>query len=251
MPPRLKLPSLASVAALAVVCTTASLGAWQLQRAGEKATAQAARDAALAAPPLRIGPDTAGTPVSDDRRVELVGRFEPGGTLFLDNRTHRGVAGFHVLTPMRPDGGGPVVMVLRGWVGRELRDRTRPLAFDTPGGTVRIEGLAVRELAQPMLLAEPAPTDGPLLQRFDLDAWRRARGGTAAPFVVRQTSSLDDGLVREWVQPGASVDRHHGYAAQWFTMSVLAALVWWRLAALHRRGRARGGSVSGPGGGMP
>ncbi len=234
----MKPPSIPSIAAFAVIALTASLGAWQLQRADEKALAQAMRDAALAAPSVRLGAAPIDADALWDRRVELVGRFDPAGTLLLDNRTHRSVAGFHVLTPLRLDEGGRTVMVLRGWVARDVRDRTRPLAFGTPAGTVRVEGLALRVLPQPIVLGGGTDTGDPgtaVIQRFDLDAWRRTRAPDAAPVVVRQTSALDDGLAREWVQPGAGVDRHRGYAAQWFAMSAATAVGWWALAFRRRR----------------
>ena len=74
--------------------------------------------------------------------------------------------------------GGQTVMVLRGWVARELRDRTRPMPFVTPDGPIRIEGVALSGLPQPMVLggadssAEPGSS---VIQRFDLDSWRAAQ----------------------------------------------------------------------------
>lgn len=230
----------ALVAALSVIVLTASLGVWQLRRAAEKATAQAARDAALAEPPLRLGEGGGPAAGLDGRRVELVGRFEPSGTLLLDNRTQGGVAGFHVLTPMRVGEDGPGVMVLRGWVARDVRDRTKTLPFSTPAGPVRIEGLALAELPQPIVLGgdDGRPAAGTsIVQRFDLEAWRRARGTDTIGVVVRQVSALDDGLLRDWVQPGSGVDRHHGYAAQWFALSALTAVMAWRAAVRTRRRR--------------
>lgn len=134
-------------------------------------------------------------------------------------------------------------MVLRGWVARDVRDRTRALAYATPTGPVRIEGLAVAELPQPIVLRDDgtglAP-DATIVQRFDLEAWRRTRAPDAAPVVVRQTSVLDDDLQRDWVQPGTGVDRHYGYAVQWFALSALTAVMGWRAAKGSRRGRTDG-----------
>lgn len=232
-----------TLAAVAVLATTVSLGSWQLRRADEKAAAQAARDAALAAPPLRPGGGVLGADALEGRRVELVGRFEPARTLLLDNRTYKGVAGFHVLTPLRLDDGGRVVMVLRGWVARDVRDRTRVPAFPTPDGTVRLEGLATAALPQPMLLSRDTgerDRGSPILQHLDLDAWRRAQAPDALPVVVRQTSDTGDGLVRDWPLPGSGVDKHRAYAAQWFAMALATALLWWRFG-LRRAGRAPDG----------
>ncbi len=231
---------IAAVAALTVIVLTASLGVWQLRRADQKADAQVVRDAALATPPLRVGADPLAPAFVDGRRVEVVGRFDPAGTLLLDNRTYGGVAGFHVLTPLRVEPGGPQLMVLRGWVARDVRDRTRALDYATPNGTVRVEGLALAELPQPIVLGRDEGAFAPgskIVQRFDLDAWRRARAPQAAAFVVRQTSMLDDGLVRDWIQPGTGVDRHRGYAAQWFGLSALTAVMTVGAAVRARRRR--------------
>ncbi|MEI7444967.1 MAG: SURF1 family protein [Burkholderiales bacterium] len=229
---------IALAAATAVIVLTASLGVWQLRRAAEKAEAQAGRDAALVAPPLQVRGAWPPPADVDGRRLELEGRFDPSGTLLLDNRTHGGVAGFHVLTPLRSESGGPPIMVLRGWVARDLRDRRRPLDFATPADPVRIEGLVLATLPQPIVLGDDDPGQAPgarVVQRFDLEAWRRAQGPGSAAFVLRQTSALDDGLLRDWVQPGAGVDRHHGYAVQWFAMSALTAVLTWRAARRARR----------------
>jgi cytochrome oxidase assembly protein ShyY1 len=220
-----------TIAALLVLTSTVSLGVWQLRRADEKATAQTARDAALAAPPLRPGAAALGADALDGRRLELVGRFEPQRTLLLDNRTHRGVAGFHVLTPLRLDAGGVVVMVLRGWVARDVRDRTRVPVLPTPQGTVRIEGLAMAALPQPIVLSRDADAGergSPIRQHFDLDTWRRVEAPGALPVVVRQTSDSADGLIRDWPQPGSGVDKHRGYAVQWFAMAFVTGVLWWR-----------------------
>jgi surfeit locus 1 family protein len=238
-----KSSSIAVVAVLAVIVLTASLGVWQLRRAGEKAVAQAARDMALAAPPVRV--DSAWPPAERlaSHRVQVEGRFDPGGTLLLDNRTHAGVAGFHVLTPLRVEPFGRPVMVLRGWVARDIQDRARALAFATPTETVRIEGLALAELPQPIVLGGGDASLEPItsiVQRFDLDVWRCTRAPDGAPFLLRQTSALDDGLLRDWVQPGAGVDRHYGYAMQWFALSALTMVMAGRVAMRIRRRRTAG-----------
>jgi surfeit locus 1 family protein len=235
-PPSLARRALPTVAALAVVALTVSLGNWQLRRADEKAALQAGREAALAADPVRIGAAPIDAAALAGQRVVLVGRFEPSGTVFLDNRTRGGVAGFHVLTPLRVIGaagaGDPDarhVLVLRGWIARDVADRTRLPALRTPEDTVRVEGLAMTALPQPIVLArdetDPAP-DARLWQRLELDAYRRWSGLALQPVLVRQTSALDDGLARDWAEPGSGVDKHHGYAFQWYALALATALLW-------------------------
>jgi cytochrome oxidase assembly protein ShyY1 len=232
----------ATLAAAVVVATTASLGAWQLRRADEKAALQAGRDAALAQPPIDLAAAPSGAGALDGRRVTVEGTFDAGRTVFLDNRTHSGVAGFHVLAPLRIAGTDRTVMVLRGWIARDVADRTRLPPLRTPDGPVRIEGLALAELPQPMLLASGGEGEagGRILQRYDAGAYARWSGLEPLPIVVRQLSEAPDGLVRDWVQPGAGVDKHLGYAFQWFAMSAVAAGLWLWFGVLS--GRRRRGS---------
>lgn len=230
-----------TAAAAIVVVATASLGTWQLRRADEKAELQARRDAALAAPALDLAGAPADASVLDGRRVTARGTFDAARTVFLDNRTHRGTAGFHVLAPMRIEGTDRTVLVLRGWIPRDPVDRTRLPAPVTPAGPITIEGLALAELPQPMVLGGAAgagEAGGRILQRYDAAAFARWSGLETMPVVVRQVSGLPDGLVREWVQPGAGVDKHLGYAFQWFALSATTVAAWLWFGVLSRRRRA-------------
>jgi surfeit locus 1 family protein len=208
-----------------VVALTFSLGQWQVRRGAEKDALQAQRDAARAAAPIAPPAGQPALAALDGRRVVLTGRFDDSKTLFLDNRTRGGIAGFHVLAPMRLEGGA-WVMVLRGWVARDARERTRLPVLPGQADAVRIEGFAQASLAQPMVLArqaEAAPSER-LWQHYDPEVYRRWSGLEVVEGIVRQTSDLPDGLARDWVEPGSGADKHRGYAFQWFAMSATAAL---------------------------
>ncbi|HET7525200.1 MAG TPA: SURF1 family cytochrome oxidase biogenesis protein [Burkholderiaceae bacterium] len=57
------------------------------------------------------------------RRIVVEGRWLPQQTLYLDNRTEHGVAGFVVVTPLLL-GPGDAVLVQRGWAPRDRAART-------------------------------------------------------------------------------------------------------------------------------
>lgn len=222
----------ASAAALLVVLLGISLGSWQLRRADEKAALQQAQDQSAATPPVPLGgnvPLPAPAAV-DGRQVQAQGTFLPERSVFLDNRTRDGIAGFHVLTPLKLDDRDDHVMVLRGWIARDPQDRERLPDLTTPSSVVRVSGLAVADLRQPIMLgAEAAPQSGDRLwQHFDYDKFTAWAGLRLYPLVLRQTVEPDyrDGLARDWVQPGVSVDRHRAYAFQWFALSAVAAATW-------------------------
>jgi surfeit locus 1 family protein len=238
---------IAGLAALAVVITAVSLGNWQLRRADEKQRAQAERDAALAQPPQPVAQEPMRPGALDGRQVWVQGYLLGDASIFLDNRTHQGVAGFHVLTPMRllpaerDDPRGQHVLVLRGWIAADRADRNRLPALRTPDGVVRIEGLGMSELAQPILLQGEAgpPTVGTRLwQRLTVPAYAQFSGWPMQPVIIRQTSELDDGLVRAWVQPGQGTDKHRAYAAQWYALALAAAVMWGLATWRARRRRA-------------
>jgi cytochrome oxidase assembly protein ShyY1 len=206
-----------------------------MRRAHEKETAQAARDAALARPAYPVSQEAQREGALDGVLVWVQGYLLEEQSIFLDNRTRQGVAGFHVLTPMRllpaapDDPRGQHVLILRGWIARDVADRTRLPALRTPAGVVRIEGLGMTELAQPLLLggeAGPGPQGSRIWQRMTLPAYAAWAKLPLQPVLIRQLSELDDGLQRDWVQPGGGADKHRAYALQWFAMAGVTALLW-------------------------
>src|SRR5690606_9125464 len=77
------------------------------------------------------------------RKVAATGRYVPDRQILLDNVVRDGMAGYYVLTPFAPDGGGPWVIVNRGWVRADF-DRS-VLPDVTVDGTMRsIDGVLDR-----------------------------------------------------------------------------------------------------------
>lgn len=252
---RMLLPLLAGVL---VVALTTSLGNWQLRRAQEKSELQALLDDAAARPavratasaPLATGTDEAGLRLGQPLLLE--GEWLPAETILLDNRTHAGQAGYHVLTPLKLTDGSGVVVVNRGWIAVGPDRRAVP-DVSVARGPVQLQGRLHRPEASPFTLARAGQaTGGKVVQVLDLAQWAgasglglalcptarpRARGEAAAPcvalWIALQTSVVNDGLVRDWPLPSAGIDRHRGYAFQWYALAALAALLTagfaWRL----------------------
>jgi len=120
----------------------------------------------------------------------------------------------------RPD----AVLVQRGWVPRDQRDRTLLPVLPTPAGSVEVQG---RIAPPPARLYEFASSaSGVLRQNLDVDKFEIETGLRLAALSVQQTvstASADDGLMREWPRPAADVQKHYGYAFQWFALSALMA----------------------------
>ncbi len=220
-----------SIAMLVAVGIAGSLGFWQLDRAAQKEALQARLDRAVGEPPTQVAASRLDAASLDGAPVAASGRWISGKTIFLDNRTHNGVAGFHVFTPLRPDAGADSlsVLVLRGFVPRDLRDRQALPSLPDPAEPVRVSGRAVLELPQAMVLGEdlmPGP-DQQLWQRFTIERYRQWSGLAVQDFVIRQEDgATSDGLIRDWPVPGQKIDMHYGYALQWFGIALSAVAFW-------------------------
>lgn len=250
---------LPTLAALLVVALTLSLGNWQTRRAQEKLQLQQQRDAAARLSPTLVPAGLVDASVLAGllgSPAQVTGEWLGHLSVYIDNRTYKGLAGFHVVTPIRIEGSGehggaPIhLLVLRGWVARNLHERTRLPAVPSPAGPVTVTGVLQGELAQALELAAaapPAPGDR-LWQNLTLDGFRQWSGLRLQPMLLRQTEPaqasgerLDDGLVRDWPQPGLDVDKHRGYAFQWYALAAATALLWLWFVVLRpwrRRGRA-------------
>ncbi|WP_308601797.1 SURF1 family cytochrome oxidase biogenesis protein [Massilia sp. Dwa41.01b] len=64
------------------------------------------------------------------------------------------------------------------------------------------------------------------MQNLAVDEVARASGLALLPFFVQQTGPGQPGetLVRDWPLPASGVDKHRGYAFQWYALAAMAAL---------------------------
>lgn len=217
-----------TLAAVAAFAATAALGRWQLQRAAQKEAIEAAIERRAAQPVL----DGASLAAADEatllhRRVALRGRWLPRYTVYLDNRQMFGRPGFFVLTPLQV-APGLAVLVQRGWIARDFEDRDRLQPVETPAGEVDIEA---RIAAAPSRLYEfsvppEKQGDSPIRQNLDLPGFRRETGLPLASLTAVQTGAASEGLQRAWPPATTGVERHYGYAFQWFGLSALIVFLY-------------------------
>lgn len=220
-----------SLVALAMLILFVSLGFWQLDRAAEKRDLLRREAARAAEPPVRLAldaatRDAAGIDALRFRRVILDGSFLPARQYLLDNRTHRGAAGYHVLTPLRPSRGDSLVLVDRGWVPVGASRRRLPDVGVT-SGPVRVDATLAEPPRAGLLLGETGYERGTwprVVQYVDLELIAAQLDAPVLPLVARLDTDAPGGFVRDW-RPyyGISPDRHLGYAVQWFALA--AALV--------------------------
>jgi surfeit locus 1 family protein len=213
-----------TLAALFFFVLTLYLGHWQSGRAEFKRALQARYDAAVGEGPVHVG----GALLDRDsvlyRKLEAEGVFDDAHTILLDNRVYQGVAGYHVLTPLRVAGDAPAILINRGWVAAgPTRDRVpNP---PVPQGRVKVEGMAVDPRTRYLALA-PTVAPGRVWQNLDLARYAETSGLTLQPVLLLQTSPAADGLRRDWPRPDTGVATHVGYAFQWYSLATTLAVLW-------------------------
>ena len=222
---------------------TFSLGLWQLGRAAEKTAFQDAKT--QQADKVALDGRTLGSALDDQaqraglihRRMVLMGRWLPQHSVFLENRQMNAKPGFFVLTPLQIEGTNGVVLVQRGWAQRSFTDRAALPAIQTPEGQVEIEG----HLAPwPSRLYDFGGVEqGPIRQNLDLQAFRQETGLGLLDVSLLQSGPASEGLLREWPVVASGVEKHHGYAFQWFGLSGLIALLYVWFQIVHPRRQKR------------
>jgi len=189
-------PRLWALALAAAACAAGiALGNWQLRRADEKRV---------------VFP-----------RAAVEGEFAPRHTVYLDNKTRRGQAGYEIVTPLRIRGADAHVLVNRGWI-EAGRTRDALPEVPTPGGDVRIEGIALERLPKILTLAE---SKGRVRQSLDIDAYAAETGLRLEPRLIEQHSDLPDGLARDWPPHDTGSEKSRGYALQWYSLAALAVVL--------------------------
>ncbi|MBS0454296.1 MAG: SURF1 family protein [Proteobacteria bacterium] len=248
-----------------------ALGNWQLHRAAQKEALQAQIQAQGQLPVLDQAQFLAlPSPLEAlHRRVHLRGLWLASQSVYLDNRQMHGVPGFYVLTPLALEGSNETVMVQRGWIQRNFNDRTALEPVATPSGLVEIDAVIATPPAhllelgkdaamapaqavpaaeaaagsKPAAAASPTPTavgSSPIRQNLDLEAFRTQTGlPVRTELSLQEIGSASQGLQRDWPAPALGIDRHYGYAFQWFGLAALVAVlyVWFQLIVPLRRAR--------------
>jgi cytochrome oxidase assembly protein ShyY1 len=128
------------------------------------------------------------------------------------------------------------VLVARGWIPRNAQDRTAIQTYQTPSGTIQLEGILKAHSGRVLQLgSSEAVRPKALLQNLEVDAFAKASQLTTYPLLVEQTNDINDGLLRDWPRASSGVQKHRGYAFQWLALAAMALVFF--IATGFRYGR--------------
>ena len=212
-----------TILTLALIGVLFGLGAWQLDRMREK-RALFADFAAGARSTVNLSAVSSGRGVRY-QRVAAAGHFDSKHQILLDNLTHDGQAGYHVLTPFVTDAGS-MVLVDRGWISQGVTRSDLPdVSVGTGMRTItgRLDELPRAGIA----LRNPASDDSwpRVLSYPDMAELQTLFDRRLYPQIVLLDPDQPDGHVREWRPATFPPERHLGYAITWFALAATVLII--------------------------
>jgi surfeit locus 1 family protein len=214
------------------------LGDWQWDR-GQRRQAEWEAFARGADAPVALGAQSLNS-LARFKRITVTGAWDAGRQFLLDNRSHGGLPGYEVLTPLQLTD-GRVLLVDRGWVAF-TGSRARLPDIKLTGGkpvslTGRLDNLPVGGLA----LGHAAPVNDALWPKVTsfptLAELATALGHAVQPWMLLLDPASQDGYVRDWQPPGLPPLRHWSYAIQWWGFAVTAVILWGIMSARQKAER--------------
>ncbi len=199
-----------------------SIGNFQRSRAEQKQSAFDRIESARHRTPIQIGAAPVDAALLDQHPAVARGRWMADKSIFIDNKVRNGVAGYHVITPLRIDGARIGILVNRGWIAAPRLRSDLPALPAVAETTVEVKGIARIPPFKAFELATD-PTKGAVWQNLMLDRFRAWSGLALQPVILLQTDATDDGLVRDWLPAESGALKHWGFALVWYLAAAAAA----------------------------
>jgi cytochrome oxidase assembly protein ShyY1 len=142
------------------------------------------------------------------------------------------------MTPLKLDGSQKILWINRGWAPRDGMNREVLPKISTPSGPVQVEGLAFEYPSRVMSMGTQGSSaeSQKIQQNLDIKKQSQYVGFDYLPFVLREVATVNnDGLQRDWPSMSTGVEKHQGYAFQWFALTVFALLFWLITGILRKK----------------
>ena len=228
---RLLVPSILILATMAFLV---SLGFWQLDRADQKRTIEASiQKANTGVVELIINQNELLN--KEYYEVRLQGSYIGDKQFIYDNQIVDQASGYYVLTPFVLTGQSNAIMINRGfipWNGR--RDQLDDIAVDSAFREVKIQ--VSRPIKRIELKTSDISNQFPvLIQAIDFDVIEEISSTSFVDVIGLLDPSSDDGFVRKWEPYTGSIEKHIGYAIQWFLMALVLGIIGIRIGLKQRK----------------
>jgi len=212
-----------------------ALGFWQLDRAEQKRVLFAQYGEEPDQTVFRLEGELKSVAGLNYRSAVVTGHYDTHHQFLLDNRTHAGQAGYHVLTPFLIRDSGVAVLVNRGWIPLgQRRDKLPDVTVS--GQTQQISGRIKIPPEKVFMLGEEPPRQlWPWrIQQIRIEALSVELGRPLLPVTLLLDAGEPEGYIRQWKPvAGFGPERNIGYAVQWFGLAITLLVIY--LAVNTRR----------------
>ncbi len=225
-----------------------SLGLWQLNRADEKKEIDNGIQLAMAKMPLKLHETTFATEETNKtllqevyRPVTIRGKYDNDNQFLLDNRTHLGKPGYHVLTPFKFDSifksdtksSSKAVLINRGWITYNgTRDNIPSINVENNDREILGQ---IKQVTEAIVLndadkkAVQNSNNPKLIQSIKIAELNQELDYELLPIIIELNKQDKDGFIRVWQPYYGSIDKHNAYALQWFAMAAILLFLFIRL----------------------
>ena len=228
---RFYIPASLIVATLALLI---SLGFWQLDRADEKRAIED-KIAIANSENVELVVSTEFLKDKEYYHVRLQGSYVDDKQFIYDNQIVDQISGYYVLTPFVLNGDSKTILINRGfiaWNGR--RDKLADIGVEDELTEVKVQ--ISKPVKRMELKAVEITAEFPvLIQAIDLDVMSAIASLDFISVVGLLSPEYENGFVRQWEPYTGSIERHVGYAIQWFLMAFVLAFIGIRLALKQRK----------------
>jgi surfeit locus 1 family protein len=211
-----------------------SLGFWQLDRADQKRTIETSiQKANTGVVELIVNQNELLN--KEYYEVRLQGSYIGDKQFIYDNQIVDQASGYYVLTPFVLTGQSNAIMINRGfipWNGR--RDQLDDIAVDSTFREIKIQ--VSRPIKRIELKTSDISNQFPvLIQAIDFDVIEEISSTSFVDVIGLLDPSSDDGFVRKWEPYTGSIEKHIGYAIQWFLMALVLGIIGIRIGLKQRK----------------
>ena len=228
---RFILPSILITATFAFLV---SLGFWQLERADDKRSIEVSIKQANTGSVELIKKEE-GLQSKEYYEVRLQGKYLSDKQFIYDNQIVDQVSGYYVLTPYALEGQSKAILINRGfipWNGR--RDKLADIVIGQETREIKVQ------ISKPIKRMELKPSEvgiqfPVLIQSIDLQDMADRAKVDFSSVIGLLDASASNGFIRKWEPYTGSIEKHIGYAVQWFLMALVLAIIGIRIAIKQRK----------------
>ena len=225
------------IPSLLMSCTIAfliSLGFWQLDRADQKREIEASMQ--------KANTDTTELIVSEEVlkekeyfKVKLQGSYLNDKQFIYDNQIVDQVSGYYVLSPFLLSNQSKGILINRGfipWNGR--RDKLADIFIDQSFQEITVQ-ISKPIKRMELRSSELKPEFPILLQVLDIEKMSTIAEVSFSDVIGLLDPDSTNGFIRKWEPYTGSIEKHIGYAVQWFLMALVLAIIGIRIGIKQRK----------------